>query len=335
MARRVDRAALAFVLACLALAGATTAVYAAYRPAPPTIDVRRVDTTAEQPGQWSGLARDLDGTFWTVSDAGAAARENGGFGSPAWPLRLAHLGVQGKGVRILATVPLVQDGRPLSGADADTEDLALAPDGTFWLCDESPTPSLLHAARDGSVLARVPLPPRYATALPNHGPEGVAVGLDGRTVFLSTQTSGPDQANITAVALLAFDVANGTFAEHTYPLGDAKRHLDDPLTQPVGLTVSGMAAVGNRTVLVLERSSGEGDPPPPAWRRVFRVEVPAQPTPEPLAKKNVLNLKANGYTSIRPEGIAPLSDHSFAVIEDNNARGATTIWWIDVHRPFG
>lgn len=336
MARRLDGAALVLILACLASAGVTTAVYAAYRPPPPTIDVRRVDATSEQPGQWSGLVRDADGTFWAVTDAGAAARENGGFGSPSWPLRLAHLQVRGRGVEILQAVPLTQGGRPLSGADADTEDLALAPDGTFWMCDESPTPSLLHAARDGTILERLLLPARYATPLPNHGPEGVAVASDGKTVFLSTQTADAAQDATGSVALLAFDVANQTFAEFTYPLGDAKRHLDDPLQRPLGVTVSGMAAVGNRTLLVLERSSGEGDPPPPAWRRVFRLEVPLVPPLDgkPLPKTNVFNLKASGYTAIRPEGLAPLDEHSFAVIEDNNAKGATTVWWIDVHKRF-
>ncbi len=334
MARRIDRTALAVLVAALVLATVTTSVYAAYRPPPPTIEVRRVVTTAEQPGQWSGLAREADGTFWSVTDAGAAARENGGFGSSAWPLRLAHLADAGKGVAILAVVPIHDGGKTLTGADADTEDLAIAPDGTFWLADESPTPGLLHVARDGGLLQRILLPAAYATALPNHGPEGVAVGLDGRTVFLSTQTANATQAANGSIDLMAYDIGNGSFTRHSYPLGDAKRSLDDPFRVPVGVTVSGMAAVGNRTLLVLERSSGEGDPPPPAWRRVFRVEV-ATDDGAVLAKANVFNLKGNGYNAIRPEGLAPLSGHSFAVIEDNNAKGATTVWDIDVHKAFG
>ena len=117
----------------------------------------------------------------------------------------------------------------------DSEALARAPDGSFWIGEEY-GPSLLHVAADGRVLMRYApvgagiaapgypvsetLPAALARRRANRGFEAVTLSPDGRRLFAMTQSplANPDRATGDAsrlVRILVVDPATGSpLSEH-------------------------------------------------------------------------------------------------------------------------
>ena len=164
---------------------------------------------------------------------------------------------------------------------ADTEGIAAAADGTFWIADEY-GPSLLHVAADGTVLARwVPegcshwfrgadypvveaLPAIAARRQLNRGFEGLALSEDETSLFLAFQSplAHPDEhahRHGRHVRIWNLKLATGAVvAEYLYPL-DApdsfRRDCDLGRMRWADLKVSELVALGGNRLLVLERGS--------------------------------------------------------------------------------
>ncbi len=224
---------------------------------------------------------------------------------PAIGPAISELRVEGDHVVCRRTIPLRdQGGRPLSGlpvpgpfsepafdlngtplapdsSGADTEGIAVAADGSFWVADEY-GPSIFHVAADGTVLVRwVPqgcgeafrdADYEVAEALPaiaarrelNRRFEALALSPDGRRLYLAFQSplAHPDeQAHRHArhVRLWELDVASGTVTrQFLYRLdkpGSFRRDAAIGSVKRSDLKLCDIAMAGSGALLVLERGS--------------------------------------------------------------------------------
>lgn len=221
---------------------------------------------------------------------------------------LAELRLEDDRVELLRLIPLRgDDGEPLSGlptpgsansrrepaldtkgrplnphpGGADTEGIAAAEDGSFWIGDEY-GPSLLRVNEDGSVRMRwVPAgeertiagsPYPAAAVLPaiaarrhvNRGFEALALSKDGQRLTISFQSplAHPDEeAHATArhVRLMTLDSETGALlAQWAYPLEAPDQFRRDVAKGPLALSdlkVSELATLDEDRLLVLERGS--------------------------------------------------------------------------------
>ncbi len=221
---------------------------------------------------------------------------------------LSELEIEGDRVTILRTLPLrTPAGDPISGlpppyslaeerepaialdgtllapdpSGADTEGVAVARDGSFWIGEEY-GPSLLRVAPDGTVGARlVPkgcadwfadaaypirdtLPAIAARRRLNRGFEALALSDDGTTLHLAFQSplAHPDVAahsRARHVRLWALDTATEMVTgQYLYPLDKPGSFLRDQAAGDFDrsdIKVSELATLGRNLLLVLERGS--------------------------------------------------------------------------------
>ena len=221
---------------------------------------------------------------------------------------LSELRVEGDRVTLLRTLPLqAPGGTPISGlpppfglaeesepaiavdgspiapdpSGADTEGIAAAADGAFWIGDEY-GPSLIKARADGTIEARlVPegcepwfagaaypvrgaLPAIAARRRLNRGFEALALSPDGATLYLAFQSplAHPDlRAHQRArhVRFWAFDTASERVTrQFLYPLDAPGTFLRDSAAGDIDrsdIKVSELACLGEDLLLVLERGS--------------------------------------------------------------------------------
>jgi hypothetical protein len=221
---------------------------------------------------------------------------------------LSELKVEGDRVTILRTLPLrTPAGDSLSGlpppyslaeerepalaldgtlltpdpSGADTEGVAVAPDGSFWIGEEY-GPSLLRVMPDGTVGARlVPqgctewfadaaypirdsLPAITARRRLNRGFEALALSDDGATLYLAFQSplAHPDVAahrGARHVRLWALDTATEQVtAQYLYPLDRPSTFLRDSAAgdfDRADVKISELTVLGRNLLLVLERGS--------------------------------------------------------------------------------
>jgi hypothetical protein len=210
---------------------------------------------------------------------------------------------------------------PPDPGGADTEGLAVAPDGSFWVGEEY-GPSLLRLDASGNVLARwVPagtemlfaganypvigaLPTLAARRRLNRGFEGLALSEDGRRLHLAFQSplAHPDEhagRHARHVRLWTLDSVSGALlAEHLYPLDKPKsfqRDSDLGDVHRADVKLCDMAMLGTDTLVVLERISATAklylvrlDPAhtlAPSWS-----DPAVRPTLEELSAANALDL---------------------------------------------
>lgn len=170
---------------------------------------------------------------------------------------------------------------PPDPGGADTEGIAAAPDGGFWIGEEY-GPSLLRVGPDGAVVARwVPagtetlfegagyavvgaLPALAARRRLNRGFEGLSLSPDGRRIHLAFQSplAHPDDhagRRARHVRLWTLDAATGSLlAEHLYPLDRPKSFIRDNEKGDVDradVKLCDVATLGGNRLLVLERVS--------------------------------------------------------------------------------
>ena len=169
----------------------------------------------------------------------------------------------------------------------DTEGLARAYDGSFWVAEEY-SPSLLHIDATGAVQTRympAGLPADTATtlypseaSLPailgkrkiNRGFEGLTLSPDRRTAYVAMQSPllNPDTAAGNAslnTRIIAFDTeSRAVIGEYVYRF-EAPSRYPAPENNPRDIKVSGLAMLDARRMLVLERVD--------ALARIFVVDV--------------------------------------------------------------
>lgn len=160
----------------------------------------------------------------------------------------------------------------------DSEGLALASDGTFWISDEY-GPHILHVDRNGKTIERInpfgsgtggrKLPLVFARRRPNRGMEGLTITPDGKTLvgIMQFPLYNPSAAAITgslAIRILTFDISGGKTQQFVY------------LMENAGLqAVSEITAIDKNNFLVLERG---GEFPTEATRnsiikRIYKISL--------------------------------------------------------------
>jgi hypothetical protein len=204
---------------------------------------------------------------------------------------------------------------------ADTEGIAVLPDGGFWVGEEY-GPSLLHLAPDGSVRVRwVPagtealfaganypivgaLPPLAARRRLNRGFEGLALSPDGSRLHLAFQSPlahpGDNVGRLARhVRLWTLDATTGALlAEHLYRLDKPETFRCDNNIGDVDradIKLCDVAVLRGDRLLILERVSATAklyvvtlDPDrvlPPVWG-----DPQTRPTLEELSARDALDL---------------------------------------------
>lgn len=237
---------------------------------------------------------------------------------------------------------------PLDPLGADLEGIVIAPDGTYWMCDEY-RPSIYHFSATGALIERfVPtgsgsatgteaLPADYAKRRANRGFEAIA--LRGTKVygFVQSPLDNPDVANDANskasrfVRIVEFDtVSKTTTAEYYYVQEAGSDKLGDAI------------AVGTNEFLVIER---DDDTTAASKKKIFRISLagatrintvnPAvytggtlEKTPladlltagvRPVLKDVYVDLAAAGYVGVdKAEGLAFVDENTLVVVNDND-----------------
>ena len=152
--------------------------------------------------------------------------------------------------------PMDINGNPLPTSEdgIDSEGMAMAADGSFWISDEY-GPHIIHVDRNGKTLEKInpfspgarKLPLVLARRRPNRGMEGLTVTPDGKTLvgimqFPLYNPSSTAVANSLVIRIVTFDIASGVTKQFVYM-------MESPTLQ----AVSEITAIDNNNFLVLER----------------------------------------------------------------------------------
>lgn len=142
----------------------------------------------------------------------------------------------------------------LSEDGIDSEGMALAADGSFWISDEY-GPHIIHVDKTGKTLEKInpfssgsrKLPLVLVKRRPNRGMEGLTITPDGKTLvgimqFPLYNPSSAAVANSLVIRIVTFDIASGVSKQFVYM-------MENPSLQ----AVSEITAIDNNTFLVLER----------------------------------------------------------------------------------
>ncbi len=229
--------------------------------------------------------------------------------------------------------PQIRERKLLTGADFDIESFREAPDGTLWFGDEF-GPFLLHTDHTGKVLeAPIPLPgvkspqnPFLGSETPNlprsKGFEGMAISLDGKTLYPMLEGALATEANQRKLVINEFSVKHrrDTGRQWFYRL-----EADSTAGQAIG----DFTAVTKRLFLVIERDGGEGATA--LFKKIFVVNLDEVDAEGFLIKREVAdlmniadphNLGGQGATFTFPfqtiESVFPIGNRWLGVLNDNN-----------------
>jgi hypothetical protein len=135
----------------------------------------------------------------------------------------------------------------------DSEGMAIAADGSFWISDEY-GPHIIHVDKTGKTLEKInpfttgrKLPLVLAKRRPNRGMEGLTITPDGKTLvgimqFPLYNPSSAATSGSLVIRIVSFDIASGATKEFVYM-------MDNTALQ----AVSEITAIDNNNFLVLER----------------------------------------------------------------------------------
>src|SRR5262245_17325428 len=180
-----------------------------------------------------------------------------------------------------------------AGLRFDPEGIRVAPDGTFYVSDES-GPWIIQFDRQGNLLRRIAVPADFAIANPsddpneellgnisgrqaNRGMEGLAISPDGSTLYgmmqnalLQDDALAPNSVDRQSLftRILKVDLATGDTAEYVYRLEAFNR----------GQGVSEILAINDHQFLVIERdnrSNLQVPPQAPTRKTIYKVTIDA------------------------------------------------------------
>ena len=160
----------------------------------------------------------------------------------------------------------------------DSEGLAVAADGTFWVSDEY-GPHIIHFDATGKTIERInpfgsgtggrTIPLVFATRRANRGMEGLTLTPDGKTLvglmqFPLYNPSSAAVSNSLVTRILTFDIATGATKQFVYLIEKANLQAN-----------SEIAAITNTTFLVLERDGEYGTDANKStlFKRVYKIDL--------------------------------------------------------------
>ncbi len=278
---------------------------------------------------------------------------------PADGPEIAELRIDAGEVRLVRRIPLcTRSGRRLSGSPppgvteplfdtagtpllpdplgADTEAIAVMPDGGFFVADEY-VPSLLKVDADGVVISRwVPagceamlahddigvrgvLPERAMRRRANRGIEALCASADGRWLYVGFQSAleGEDQG---AVPIWKLDARSGELvSEWLYRFDAPETFLRDARRRKVGpgdLKVCEIAWAGEDRLIVLERIAHSA--------KLYVIDLARLPE-----KRLLISTDDHPEVGADLEGMALLSPTEILLVSDNDfgVEGASTEFW--------
>jgi len=219
----------------------------------------------------------------------------------------------------------------------DTEGLALAPDGSFWISDEY-GPYIMRFDAQGNLKDEFSpfngiLPEHYALRRPNRGMEGLTISKDGKTLTGIMQSplynpSKETKDKSLVIRIISINLELEEISEYLYLLDDAKCSVSEILT------------LNDNEFLVLERDSkfpekGKG------FKKIFKIDL-SQATniaedartfetmsAQTLAENNIRTAKKElfldileaipGYPHDKPEGIALMNNNrTLCIVNDDD-----------------
>jgi len=145
---------------------------------------------------------------------------------------------------------------PNSADGLDSEGMAMAKDGTFWVSDEY-GPHLVHFDASGKTIERInpfgsgkggrKIPLVFASRRPNRGMEGLTITPDGKTLvgIMQFPLYNPSAAAVSGslvTRILAYDIVSGTSKQYVYLIDRANLQAN-----------SEIVAINSNEFLVLER----------------------------------------------------------------------------------
>ncbi|MCP9751962.1 esterase-like activity of phytase family protein [Ferruginibacter sp. HRS2-29] len=241
--------------------------------------------------------------------------------------------------------PMDLNGNPLpvSGDGLDSEGMAMAPDGSFWISDEY-GPHLLHVDNTGKTIEKInpfstgsrKLPLVLAKRRPNRGMEGLTITPDGKTLvgimqFPLYNPSSAAVANSLVIRIVTFEIATGATKQFVYM-------MDNPSLQ----AVSEITAINNTTFLVLERDGlfATNANRSTVFKKIFKISLTgatdisdpanaangklyAGKTVEEL--KDLATLTANGITPVSKTVVADLMTDIPTLYPHDKAEGLVII----------
>lgn len=215
----------------------------------------------------------------------------------------------------------------------DTEGLAIAPDGTFWVSDEY-APFIMQFDRNGLLLREMSpsggLPAYYAKRRPNRGMEGLTISKDGKKLYgiMQSPLYIPDKSTKNVSVnnrILAVNLDDNTTTEYIYQMESPKN------------VVSEITFVDDSTMLVLERDgdfpkNGEG------FKRVYKINInyATDVSDREIEMLSAADLQEQGmkaagkelfvdilreiptYRHDKPEGITMIGDSILCVVNDDD-----------------
>ena len=226
---------------------------------------------------------------------------------------------------------------------ADTEAIAVMPDGSFFLAEEY-GPSLLRADANGAVVGRwvVPgaervmqqagmevrgvLPELAGQRRMNRGLEALCASPDGCWLYLGLQ-SGPSGADPGTTPIWKLDTASGELAgQWAYPFDAPASFRRDAARRKVGPgdpKVCEFAWAGEDRLLVLERIAHT--------TKLYLTDLSRLP------EKRLL-MSSDDHTDIGPdmEGMTILSPTEILLVSDNDfgvGRAETEFWRVSLDEP--
>jgi hypothetical protein len=158
----------------------------------------------------------------------------------------------------------------------DSEGLAIASDGSFWVSDEY-GPHIVHFDATGKTIERInpfgtgtggrKIPLVFALRRANRGMEGLAITPDNKTLIGAMQNPVDNPTTTIGRAsnvnrILSFDIASGATKQFVYEV------------EAVGNFISEIQALTATTFLVIERDGNyQGGSPAAVIKRVYKIDI--------------------------------------------------------------
>ncbi len=217
----------------------------------------------------------------------------------------------------------------------DSEGLALAKDGTFWVSDEY-APFVMHFSAKGELLRQLSpgngLPAHFALRRPNRGMEGLTISPDQKYLYgiMQSPLYMPDSRTKNESRnnrILEINIESGATREFIYQLQKPKH------------AVSEICALTDTTLLVLERDGKFLSSSTTPFKRIYKIDISeatdvtnniniemmsdaelAENDIKPVTKSLSVDIirDIKDYSHDKAEGMALIDNSTLAIVNDDD-----------------